>query len=58
VGERLWQDGVGVTGGVQPVGEDVLDGAVLGVGLRQSEEGLSGLSAVAQFGRRGTVVVE
>jgi hypothetical protein len=33
------QAGVGVTGGVQVVGEEVLGGAVLEVGSRQSEEG-------------------
>jgi hypothetical protein len=39
---------VGVTGGVRAVGEGVLSGAMLGVELRWSERGWSGLSMVAQ----------
>jgi hypothetical protein len=31
-GKRRWQDGVGITGGVRAVGEEVLSDAVLGVG--------------------------
>jgi hypothetical protein len=48
--ERRRQAGVGVTVRVRAVGEDVLGGAVLRVGSRKLEEGLSGLSAVAWFG--------
>jgi hypothetical protein len=58
VGKRCRQAGVGVTGGVRAVGEDVLDGVVLGVGSRRSKDGWSRLSAVVRFGRRGMVVVE
>jgi hypothetical protein len=57
-GKRQWQAGVGVTGGVRAVGEDVLGGAVIGVGSRRLEDGWNGLSVVAQFDRRGTAVVE
>jgi hypothetical protein len=57
-GKRRRQARIGVTGGVRAVGEDVLGGAVLGVGSRWLEDGWSGLFAVAQFGRRGTTVVE
>jgi hypothetical protein len=58
VGKRRRQARVGVTGGVRAVGEDVLDGVVLGVGSRRSKDGWSRLSAVVRFGRRGMVVVE
>jgi hypothetical protein len=57
VGKRWLQAGVGFTGGVRAVGEEVLSGVVLGVGSRWSEEGWSMLSMVAQVGRRGTAVV-
>jgi hypothetical protein len=57
-GKRRQQAEVGVTGKVSAVEEDVLSGMVLGVGSRRSEDGWSGLSAMAQFGRRGTAVVE
>jgi hypothetical protein len=57
-GKRRWQARVGVTDGVRAVGEDVLDGAVLGVGSRPLEEDWSRLSTVARFGPRGTMVVE
>jgi hypothetical protein len=33
-GKRRWQARVGVTGGVRAVGEEILGGAVLGVGSR------------------------
>jgi hypothetical protein len=39
-------------------GEEVLGGAVLGVGSRWSEDGWSGLSVVARFSRKGTAAVE
>jgi hypothetical protein len=42
------QAGVGVTGGVRVVGEEVLGGTMLGVGSRWSERGWSELSTVAQ----------
>jgi hypothetical protein len=38
-GKGRRQAGVGVSGGVRAVGEEVLDDVVLGVGSRQSEEG-------------------
>jgi hypothetical protein len=38
-GKGRRQAGVGVSGGVRAVGEEVLDGVVLGVGSRRSEEG-------------------
>jgi hypothetical protein len=57
VGKRRQQAGVGVTGEVRAVGEEVLGGAVLGVGSRWSEEGWRGLSTVAQVGQRGTAAV-
>jgi hypothetical protein len=56
--ERRRQARVGVTVRVRAVGEDVLGGAVLRVGSRWSEEGLSGLSTVAWFGWRGTAAME
>jgi hypothetical protein len=57
--EKRWrQAGVGVTGGVRAVGEDVLGGTVLAVGSRRSEEGWSGLSMVARFGHQGIVAVK
>jgi hypothetical protein len=55
--KRRWQARVGVTGGIRAVGEEVLGGAVLGVGSRRLEVGWSGLSAVARVGRRGTAAV-
>jgi hypothetical protein len=57
-GKRRRQAWVGVTGGVRAIREDVLDGMVLGVGSRRSEEGWSRLSTVAWFGQRRTTVVE
>jgi hypothetical protein len=47
-GEGRRQAGVGVTGGVRAVREEVLSATMLGVGSRWSERGRSGLSAVAQ----------
>jgi hypothetical protein len=57
VGKRRRQAGVWVTDKVRVVEEEVLGGAVLGVGSRRSEEGWSRLSVVAQVGRRGTAAV-
>jgi hypothetical protein len=56
-GKRRRQARVGVTGVVRAVGEEVIGDAVLGVGSRRSEEGWSGLSAVARVGQRGTTAV-
>jgi hypothetical protein len=56
-GKGLWQARVGVTYRVRAVGEEVLSGAVLGVGSRWSKEGWSGLSAVARVSRRVTAAV-
>jgi hypothetical protein len=46
-GEGRRQAGVGVTGGVRAVREEVLSATMLGVGSRWSERGQNGLSAVA-----------
>jgi hypothetical protein len=48
VGEGPRQAGVGVTGGVRAVGDDVLGGVMLGVGSRLLERGWSRLFVVAQ----------
>jgi hypothetical protein len=47
-GKRGQQARVGVIGWVKAVGEEILDGATLGVGSRRSERGWSGLSTVSK----------
>jgi hypothetical protein len=56
VGKRRRQVGVGVTGWVRAVGEEILGGAVLGVWSTRPKRGWSGLSVVAHVERGGAAV--
>jgi hypothetical protein len=56
VGKRRWQAGVGVTGWVRAVGEEILGGAVLGVWSTRLKRGWSRLSVVAHVERGGAAV--
>jgi hypothetical protein len=55
-GKRHRQAGVGVTGWVRAVGEELLDGVVLEVWLTQPKRGWSGLSTAARVARGGAAV--
>jgi hypothetical protein len=56
VGKRRRQAGVGVTGWVRAIGEEILGGAVLGVWSTWPKRGWSGLSVVARVEQGGVAV--